>query len=216
MWLYACRRLRSTGFTLIELLITITILVVLTVVAVPSMNRMIHRNRIIATANEIVTAAKFAQNEAIIRKERIIMEMDPDDSHHWVIYIAPRYESTASIDMPAHAERVRELWLDKSLELVFDQTSFGADKKKIQFLPNGTISRLRVQSENEALGVRMQGRGDFAAAVAVCSQSFPKETIDVRLGGVLGDVGGRTVNTIRRKDGQGTDDCSVPKKANWQ
>jgi len=209
----ANRRLRSTGFTLLELLITITILVIVTVVAVPSMNKMIHRKRIIAVANEIVTAAKFAQNEAIIRKERMIMTMDTANPHHWLIYIQPRNESAANASIPSSAEIVRELWLNESLELVPDETSFG-ENKKVQFLPNGSISGVTGNSESQ-VNLRGADNKDKAAAIAVCSKNFPEAVVDVRLGGMLGDPGGRTVDTIRRQDGKGTDDCSAPNKGNW-
>jgi len=190
------RRLRSAGFTLMELLITITILVILTAVAVPSLTRMIHKNRIIGTANEIVAIGRFAQNEAMIRKQRIILLMEKTNPHHWFVYIQPNIPNTSATDdtMPPNAEVIRELWLDDRLTLIPDEHQMGKFNK-IQFLPNGSMGGVTTDSEKVSGGRAGDEPANTTGVLAICSDSFPQETIDVYFGG-KGATDGRKVESL--------------------
>jgi len=206
MQLYVRRRLCFAGFTLVELLIAITILVILTVVAVPSLTRMVHKNRIIGTANEIVAVGRFAQNEAIIRKQRIILLMEESNPHHWVVYIQPTSTSAADNTRPSDAEVIRELWLDERLTLIPD-AQMGAFNK-IQFLPNGSMSGVTLSAEKVSGGRGDSGSGaaNAAGVLAVCSDSFPQETIDVHFGG-LRATDGRKVESLACSKSRSEEAC---------
>lgn len=76
----------KTGFTLIELLVTIIVVVVLATMAIPSFRTLVGESRHSADVNEIVASLSYARNEAVKRREDVVLEVS-SDSGNWVIEV---------------------------------------------------------------------------------------------------------------------------------